>query len=111
MDRSVFLAHVRRTHFSPGDRETAQEDGRRIARFLRRQGASRVVGIGSAFAPDRRFTRRSDIDLAVEGLPPERFLRASATASDMTAFEIDVIPLESATERMRQVIREEGVEL
>ncbi len=86
-------------------------DALRIARFLRQRGASRVIGIGSAFVPVRRFTMRSDIDLAVEGLPPERFFRTSAQAADMTAFELDLIPVESATEYIRQAVRDEGVEL
>lgn len=111
MDRRAFLEHVRRTHFAPGDHGTARADARRIARFLRRQGARRVVGIGSAFAPDRRFTMRSDIDLAVEGLPAERFFRASARAADMTAFELDLIPVESATDYMLRAIHDEGVDL
>lgn len=111
MDRHVFLDRVRRTHFAPGDRETAQTDARRIAGFLRQQGASRVVGIGSTFAPNRRFTKRSDIDLVVEGLPPRRFFRASARAGDMTAFDLDLTPLESATDYMRQAVDDEGVDL
>ena len=111
MDRRLFLDYVRRTHFAPGDRETALADARRIACFLRQRGASRVIGIGSAFVPDRRFTSHSDIDLAVEGLPPERFFRASAQAADMTALELDLIPLEAATDCLRQAVRDEGVDL
>lgn len=111
MDRRVFLDHVRRTHFAPGDRETALADARRITRFLRGHGARRVVGIGSAFVPDRRFTMRSDIDIAVEGVSPECFLRVSARAADMTAFKLDLVPIESATDYMRQAIHDEGVDL
>ncbi|MYD85504.1 MAG: hypothetical protein F4018_09825 [Acidobacteria bacterium] len=111
MDRNDFLAHVRQTHFAPGDREAAQLDACRIARFLRQQGASRVIGIGSAFVPTRRFTKRSDLDLLVEGLPPRRFFRVSAKAADMTAFELDLTPVESATHYMRQAVDDEGVDL
>ncbi len=111
MDRNDFLAHVRRTHFAPGNREAAQSDAYRIAHFLRQQGASRVIGIGSAFAPTRRFTKRSDIDLVVEGLPPSRFFRASATAADMTAFALDLTPVESAADYMRRAVDDEGVDL
>ena len=111
MDRSVFLAHIRRTRFAPGNREKAQADAHRIADFLRVEGATRVVGIGSAFAPNRRFTKRSDIDLVVEGLPPRHFLRASARAADMTTFELDLTPAESATDYMRQAVDDEGVDL
>lgn len=111
MDRRVFLAHVRRTRFAAGDRAAARADAQRIAVFLVREGATRVAGIGSAFVPGRRFTSRSDIDLAVEGLPPDRFIGVSARAAEMTALAVDIIPIESATGRMRRVIREEGVEL
>lgn len=111
MDRSVFLAHIRRTRFAPANRDNAQADARRIADFLRAEGATRVVGIGSAFVPSRRFTKRSDIDLLVEGLPPRRFFRALAEAADMTAFELDLTPAESATDYMRQAVHHEGVDL
>ena len=111
MDHGVFLDHIRRTRFAPGDRDTAQADAHRIAAFLRAEGATRVVGIGSAFDSNRRFTKRSDIDLAVEGLPPWRFFRASAKAADMTAFELDLTPVESATDYMRRAVDNEGVDL
>lgn len=111
MDRSVLLAHLRRTRFAPGDRDAAQADASRIANFLRAEGATRVVGIGSTFVATRRFTRRSDIDLVVEGLPPRRFFGASARAADMTAFKLDLTPLECATDYMRQSVADEGVDL
>ena len=111
MDRSVLRAYLRRTRFAPGDRDAARADASRIASFLRAEGATRVVGIGSAFVASRRFTRRSDIDLVVEGLPPQRFFAASAKAADMTGFKLDVTPLESATDYMRQSAADEGVDL
>lgn len=111
MDRSAFLDHVRRTRFAAGNLETARADARRIADFLRAEGATRVVGIGSAFVPDRRFTKRSDIDLVVEGLPPRRFFREFARAADMTAFKLDLTPVESASHYMRRAVDDEGVDL
>ncbi len=111
MDRRVLLDHLRRIRLVPGDRDAAQCDARRIARFLQQQGARRVIGIGSAFASDRRFTRRSDIDLAVEGLAPEKFFRVSGQAADMTGFALDIVPVETATDAMRQAIVREGVDL
>ncbi len=73
-------------------------------------GARRVVGIGSVFAPGR-FMPRSDIDLAVEGLRPERFFRVSAQAAAMTDFSLDLIPIEAASAAFRRIVREGGVEL
>ena len=47
----------------------------------------------------------------MEGLPPRRFFRASAMAADMTTFELDLTPVESAADYMRQAVDEEGVDL
>ena len=111
VDRRLLLEHLRRTRFSSEGRERARSDARNIARFLYRQGARRVIGFGSAFTPSRRFTPRSDIDLAVEGLDSERFLPASSRAAAMTDFALDIVPLETATDFMRQSVQREGVVL
>ena len=78
MDRRALLRHLRATHFESGDRTLAVSDARRIARFLGRSGAQKVVGIGSAFDSQRPFTHRSDIDLVVEGIDPGSFYSVSA---------------------------------
>ena len=111
MDRRVLLDNVRRTRLPPGGRDRAKSDARRIAAFLKRHGARRVVGIGSVFVPGRRFTWRSDIDLAVAGLRADRFFELSARAAELTELPLDIIPIESATEPMRKAILEEGVDL
>lgn len=111
MDRKVLLEHLRRTRFSSEGRERAQADARRIAAFLHGEGAHRVIGFGSAFAPDRRFKPTSDIDLAVEGLPKSRYFSALAQAQDMTRFRVEIFPLESALEYLRESVQREGVPL
>jgi predicted nucleotidyltransferase len=111
MDRSTLLAHLRRTHFAPGDGRRALEDAHAIADFLKREYSARVIGIGSLFEPDRRFRDTSDIDLVVEGLPAERFFEATAKAASMTDFELDVIPFEDANDYMQEAARTKGVEL
>lgn len=105
------LAHIRKTHFAPGDRERAMRDAHVVAAYLRTTFGARVWGIGSAFDSARRFQFHSDIDLVVQGLPADRFFHASACAARMTEFPLDVIPLEDANSLMRQRVREEGVEL
>ena len=111
MDRETLLKHIRVTHFESGDRELALADARRIASYLVEQGASLVVGIGSAFEPSRPFTDRSDIDLVVEGIEPARFFSVAAGAAAMTDFRLDLTPLEVATKALRRVVSESGVEL
>lgn len=111
MDREVLLEHLRRTRFSSAGRERARSDAGRIAAFLRNEGAQCVIGFGSAFAPDRRFKPTSDIDLAVEGLPASRYFSALAHAQDMTRFRVDIFPLESALDYLRESVQKEGVPL
>ena len=83
----------------------------KIAGYLKSAFGARVIGIGSAFREVGQFRRTSDIDLVVEGLPPERFYAVSAKAADMTDFSLDLIPRESATPELEAVIEAEGVEL
>ena len=111
MDHSDLLRHIRATHFESGDRDLALSDARRIAGFLGRHGARKVVGIGSAFDARRPFTHRSDIDLVIEGIDPEAFYSVSARAAALTDFRLDLIPLESATPALLRVVGEQGVVL
>lgn len=91
--------------------QRARTTARRVAHLLvRRYGARRVVLCGSLARGD--FRRGSDIDLAVEGMPAERFFEASAAATKAAGeFEIDVVPIESATRRYRKWLAEEGIVL
>ena len=86
-------------------------DARRIARFLQRNGAGSVIGIGSAFDVERPFSDRSDIDLVVQGLPPRRFYSVSAQAAAMTEFSLDLVAAESAPRTLLRVVNEHGTEL
>ena len=111
MDRDGLLAHIRATHFESGDRDRAVADARRIARFLEQSGARNVIGIGSAFDPERPFSRRSDIDMVVDGLPARRFFSVYAQAAAMTEFSLDLTTAESATRALLRTVRERGTQL
>lgn len=87
----------------------ARADAERIARLLvDRFGASRVYLFGSLVTPGS-FREASDIDLAAEGIPSDRFIRASAEAARSTVFLLDLVPLEDAHPVLREVVRREGV--
>jgi predicted nucleotidyltransferase len=91
--------------------ERALAIARRLARILVREyGATRVVLCGSLARGD--FQQGSDIDLAVEGIPDDRFFAAGAhVAREAGEFEVDVVPLEAATEGYRRRLAEEGIPL
>ncbi|MCK6561222.1 nucleotidyltransferase domain-containing protein [candidate division KSB1 bacterium] len=57
-------------------------------------GATRVYLCGSL--AEGRFRLTSDIDLAVEGLAPEKFFKASAAIARFARdFDVDLIPFET----------------
>lgn len=93
-------------------RRQAWRIARRAAQVLRKDfGARRVVVFGS-LAHGAWFHAHSDIDLAVEGLPPGSVWRAwSAIEQVEPSIQVDLIELETATDRLRQRIQEQGKEL
>jgi predicted nucleotidyltransferase len=74
-------------------------------------GATRVLLFGSVAAA-AGFHERSDIDLAVEGVPPDHFWRAWAALDDLgSGFEIDLVDLTYARQSLVDEVARSGIEL
>ncbi len=68
----------------------------------------RIYVFGS-LAEDR-FRRHSDIDVAVEGVPDEVFIRALCVLNDISDdFEFDLVELDHISPLLRKRILEKGV--
>ena len=85
--------------------EQLKEQIAKAAAALKKAGAREVYVFGSAIT--ERFTEESDIDLAVSGLPPERFFRAMGVAARILRREVDLIDLDEDNP-FTQCLREEG---
>lgn len=72
--------------------ETIRKDVETAARILRQAGAEEVYAFGSSVHGKMRPD--SDIDLAVRGLPPERFFRAMSTVTFAVSRPFDLIDLD-----------------
>jgi predicted nucleotidyltransferase len=85
---------------------------RRAAHLLREEfGATRVIAFGS-LVHNAWFGSRSDIDLAVEGIPAEAFWRAWCALDRLDpAVNIDLIAIEAASDSLRDEIVHQGVAL
>ena len=80
------------------------------ARILKEEfGATKVVLFGSMLNPER-MTWRSDIDLAVWGLPESDFFRAGAAIERGHDFSIDLVEVQHARLHILKAI-EQGMEL
>jgi predicted nucleotidyltransferase len=77
----------------------------KAAEVLKELGATAVYVFGSATTGKLR--RHSDIDLAVEGLPPEVFFRAIAKTSEILNRPVDLLDL-ARTDPLTQYIKRSG---
>jgi len=109
-----YLPHIRRRWEQEqagwqARRVRAWESARRAAEVLRtRFGATRVIAFGSLI-DSGMFHERSDIDLAVQGIPPDKFFQAVAAALGASEFEVDLVDLDVCPAQMRDKVLGEGV--
>lgn len=88
----------------------AQSEARMLAHVLVDvYGAQKVYLFGSLAREDVPFTKTSDIDLGVEGLPDARFYEALGDLLLTSTFLVDLKPLESASEQLKSAILREGI--
>jgi uncharacterized protein len=81
----------------------------RAARILREQGAREVYLFGSAATG--RLRDGSDIDMAIAGLPPERFFHAMGLAADLLDRPLSLVDLDDDTPFTRYLRAEGGLQL
>ena len=83
---------------------------REAAAFLRSKGADRVWLFGS-LAKGRRQDWRSDLDLAVAGLAPAKFLGALGELLLRLPIKVDLVEMETASGPLRRQILDSGLPL
>jgi len=67
----------------------------RAAAALKAFGTTEVYIFGSL--AEGRFTRHSDIDMAVRGLPPEKFFHAMGEAMEVLGRPFDLVDLDDGS--------------
>lgn len=90
-------------------KEELRNLGKKIARMLKEKyKVKRVFLIGSVVMG--YVHGRSDIDIVVEGLPPELYMDALVDANDIVErkIEVNLIPYERAFESLREKTLKEG---
>lgn len=78
-----------------------------VAALVERYPVTRVWLFGSILNPER-FDERSDIDLACEGLPPEKFLESFGVLERTGSLPFDLVRIESCSTELADRIRREG---
>lgn len=89
-------------------KEEGRAEARRLARKLAEEyGAEEVYLFGSLALPWTPH-HKPDIDLAVRGLSMESHFPAWTRLEEQTTFEVDVVRLEEANERLLKAVAKEG---
>jgi predicted nucleotidyltransferase len=102
-----------RNRFAKQDSESralesrARADLTEAVEILRKYGAKRILIFGS-LCRTGRFHPGSDIDIAVEGIPSQRFIRAAADLMMSMDWPIDLKPLEELDDVFRDTIIQKG---
>ncbi|MGA7932397.1 MAG: nucleotidyltransferase domain-containing protein [Kovacikia sp.] len=95
--------------------QTRQQRGWQVAReaaqVLKQEFGARQVWLFGSMLEVKRVRAESDIDLAVAGLPDDRYLEAVVRLLDLSDFSVDLVQVEHARSRIREVIEQKGVEL
>jgi len=85
---------------------------REIADILKKEYNAKKVFVFGSLIDRSRFNQWSDIDLAVSGIPPERFYAAVGSIIGFkTNFKVDLIDINDCSKSLQKVIESEGVEL
>lgn len=80
-----------------------------LVQALRRHGATEVYLFGSLCTG--AFHQRSDVDLGVRGIPPERFDAALAALETVCDIPVHVVDLDEASPSLQACILREGERL
>ena len=86
--------------------QRAWQTAHRIAATLYEDFSATQVAVFGSLAEPESFSKWSDIDIAVWGIPNDKYFRASATTSDISGlFKIDLVDFESCKALFRERIQ------
>ena len=106
------LRHVERARQRSGDRRERSLRDRlqaAVSMLRERYGVTEVTLFGSVAAGET--SGDSDLDLAVRGLPRERYFEALADVMELTRAPVDLVRLEEVVDSLRERIEAEGERL
>ena len=86
--------------------QRAWQTAHRVAAMLYKDFGATQVAVFGSLAEQDRFSKWSDIDLAVWGIPNDKYFRAVAAVSDISGlFKVDLVDFENSKELFREKIQ------
>jgi uncharacterized protein len=92
--------------------QSAWQEARKACAILKNEfGAGKVLVFGSLTDPSS-FDENSDIDLAVLGIPDEKFYAAVGAVTNLVRnFKIDLVDIADCKEYLKKEIEKDGIEI
>jgi predicted nucleotidyltransferase len=84
-------------------RQEALQCARKLAGMLVERFGAKKVGLFGSVIHKTRFDKDSDIDIAVEGITPEKYFRAAAECQS-AGFPVDLVDVATTTQLMKERI-------
>lgn len=82
------------------------------ARLLKEDYGAKKVWIFGSLTDQDRFNKWSDIDLAVQGVPSDRFYSAVGAVTGLISdFKVDLIDIDNCKDSLAKAVESEGQEI
>lgn len=105
----AWKARARRERQERQEREhAARAKAEKLARILAQEYQVRKVVLFGSLARSGEYDARSDIDLAVEGLPAHAHLEAIERLERESGLRVDLVDLADANDRVLRAVEREG---
>ena len=110
--RSRRQSHANTKRFDEPLLQRAWQSAHRVAMMLYEDFGATQVAVFGSLAEKERFSKWSDIDIAVWGISAEKYLRALTEAENISRlFKIDLIDFESCRGRIRERIANQAIRI
>lgn len=90
--------------------EKAWQEAKLAADILKKEYGAKQVWVFGSLTEKNRFNKNSDIDLAEDGIPDNKFYSAiSAITRAIKDFKVDLVDVRSCRDIIKSAIEKEGV--
>jgi len=90
--------------------QIAWEIAKKVAAILHEKYSAQKVWVFGSLANKEMFNLRSDIDIAVKGVPAELFYKSVGEVTSLTSdFSIDVVDIDDCSSSLRENIKKGGI--
>ncbi|MFH1963834.1 MAG: nucleotidyltransferase domain-containing protein [bacterium] len=89
----------------------AWETVKKAAHILKNEYSANEVILFGSLLHKQSFSLSSDIDVAVSGIPCDRFFQALYTVGFLSDIRVEMVDIEECRDYIKEIIKKEGIRL